>query len=189
MTKNKKIVLIVVILVVVFGVWLVVGKKSSPKQKSAVSATTTQVVIKQDAFNSTYSIDGVTVKLAAGKADQGTGTTSATKVKTQAFGNSVQGELNNDGIKDSALVLIKDQGGSGKFYYIVATLGNKDGTSTGLKAALLGDRIQMRSLSISNEQVNVTYLERKPKDSMTTKPSVLVVKHFKAVNGELQEVK
>ena len=43
---------------------------------------------------------------------------SATKIRTLIAGDMVEGDIDGDGDKDAALILVHDPGGSGTFYYV-----------------------------------------------------------------------
>ena len=90
---------------------------------------------------------------------------SASKITTQYFGNSAEGDLNGDGIPDTAFILTQNSGGSGTFYYVVAAL-KVSGVYRGTKPAiLLGDRIAPQSTEIKDGEVVVNYSTRNANDT------------------------
>lgn len=113
---------------------------------------------------------------------------SASKVITQYFGNVATGDLNGDGAPDLAFLLTQTTGGSGTFYYVVATLVNADGSYQGTNAVLLGDRIAPQTTEIRSGEIIVNYAERRAGEPMTAKPSVGVSKYLKLADGQLVEV-
>lgn len=148
---------------------------------------TTQAV---DPRNATYLIDGKEVTLVNGVAEQEAAPGSATKIVTKYFGNSVDIDLNSDGLMDAGFLLTQDGGGSGTFFY-VATAINNAGSTQGTNAILLGDRIAPQSTNVDPNnpvQFIVNYAERKASEPMSAQPSVAVSRTFKLDNGTLVEV-
>lgn len=100
------------------------------------------------------------------------------------FGNEATGDLNLDGVADKAFIVTEDPGGSGTFFYVIASLK----TPTGFKntnAIFLGDRIAPQTTEIRNGEIIVNYADRKPTDPMSTAPSVAVSKYFRIVKDTL----
>lgn len=100
------------------------------------------------------------------------------------FGNEAKGDLDADGMDDSAFIITKDEGGSGTFYYI----GVAFKTSTGhlrTNPIFLGDRISPQTTEIRNGIIVVNYADREEGEPMTARPSVGVSKYFRTVNGIL----
>jgi len=139
--------------------------------------------------NAAYLINGQTVTLKDGYSDVAQADSSA-KIITSYLGNPIFGDLNNDGFADTAFILTQQSsGGSGVFYYMALALGGSNGTVIGKNALLLGDRISPVSVENNNGTIVVTYLDRQPNEPMTATPSVTVVRNFKIVNGQLEEIK
>jgi hypothetical protein len=137
----------------------------------------------------TYIINGQSVTLINGRAETPAAPGSASKVVTQYFGNVATGDLSGDGAPDVAFLVTQNSGGSGTFYYVVATLVNADGSYRGTNAVLLGDRIAPQTTEIRNGEIIVNYAERKAGEPMTAKPSVGVSKYLKVMGTVLAEVK
>lgn len=135
-----------------------------------------------------FTIDGQSVTLVGGRAETPAAPGSATKVVTQYFGNVATGDLDGDGMPDIAFLITQNSGGSGTFYYIVATLVAADGTYRGTNAVLLGDRIAPQTTEIRNGEIIVNYAERKVGEPMTAQPSVGVSKYLKVEGTTLAEV-
>lgn len=131
-----------------------------------------------DYKNATYLIEGQRVTLTNGRAEVASAPASDSKTVTQFFGNVAKGDLNGDAIPDLTFILTQDTGGSGTFYYVVASLQTTAGGYQGTSAVLLGDRIAPQTTEIKNAQVVVNYTDRKAGEPMTTKPSVGVTKYF-----------
>ena len=84
-----------------------------------------------DPLNASYRIEGQEIQLVNGRSEVEAAPGSATKIRTLVFGNPVYGDLDGDGVEDSALLLVHDPGGSGTFYYAAASL-RVDGRVQGL---------------------------------------------------------
>lgn len=136
----------------------------------------------------TFIIEGQPVTLVNGRAEAFADPGSTSKVVTQYFGNVATGDLDGDGAPDIAFLLTQNSGGSGTFYYVVATLVAADGGYQGTNAILLGDRIAPQTTEIRNGEVIVNYAERKAGEPMTAQPSVGVSKYLKMEGTTLVEV-
>jgi hypothetical protein len=75
------------------------------------------------------------------------------------------GDLNGDGVDDAVVLLVESSGGSGSFVYLAAVL-NQEGKPGNVDTVLLGDRVQVQSLTIANGQINATMLTHGPDDPM-----------------------
>jgi heat shock protein HslJ len=64
----------------------------------------------------------------------------------------VTGDLDDDGAEDAVTVLIDHSSGSGTFFYLVAVL-EALSNPTPLEALMIGDRIQVKSLSVDGSQI------------------------------------
>jgi hypothetical protein len=122
----------------------------------------------------TFTVDGMPTKL--------------TNAGMNYFGNDATGDLNGDGVDDTAFIVTSSPGGSGTFYYVVAALKVADGGYQGTNAILLGDRIAPQTTQIKDGQLIVNYADRKPSEPMSAKPSIGVSKYLRVVDGQLQEV-
>jgi hypothetical protein len=73
------------------------------------------------------------------------------------------GDVNGDRVEDAAILLSVNSGGSGQFAYLVTVLsvGDQMQPST---PALLGDRVQIKSIDINNGQITVNMVTQGPKD-------------------------
>lgn len=119
-----------------------------------------------DPANATYLIDGQTVTLAGGKAEEPAAPGSASHVITGLSDRLAAGDLTGDGKIDLAVVLTQETGGSGTFFYLGA-LAN-DGTP--IKAAFLGDRIAVQNVRIVDGKIAVDLLTRDANAPMAARP-------------------
>ncbi|MCR4333711.1 MAG: hypothetical protein NUV60_01660 [Patescibacteria group bacterium] len=150
--KTSTIVGLVGVLIVVGGAWYWTSGR-----QSAVPAPT-------------FIINGQPVTLVNGRAETDGAPGSAEKVVTQYFGNVATGDLNGDSLPDVAFLLTQNTGGSGTFYYVVATIVAADGSYKGTDAVLLGDRIAPQTTEIRDGKLIVNYADRKAGEPMTAQP-------------------
>jgi hypothetical protein len=75
------------------------------------------------------------------------------------------GDLNGDGISDAAIILVENGGGSGEFETVVALL-DAGGAVSQAGQAQLGDRVQVKSMTISSGTLALDMLVQGPKDPM-----------------------
>lgn len=136
--------------------------------------------------DATYRIEGESVTLKDGVAENSAVDGAVTKIITRYFGNDASGDLNGDGKDDKAFLLTQDGGGSGTFFYVAVALAADNGYQ-GINAILLGDRIAPQTTEIKDGKVVVNYADRKADEPMTAQPSVGVSKYFQVVNNQLVE--
>ncbi len=137
-----------------------------------------------DPLNATYRIDGREVRLVNGRAVESVAPSVKTKTKIVVCGQPVYGDLDGDGQRDAALLLVLDPGGSGTFYYAAAAR-YENGTYRGTNAVFLGDRIAPQEVAIRDGILEVSYAERRPDEPMSTPPSVGRTMHLILRNGAL----
>ncbi|MBI5732663.1 hypothetical protein HY967_01745 [Candidatus Jorgensenbacteria bacterium] len=133
-----------------------------------------------DPKNTAYEIEGRIFTLINGVSEVEAVPGSASKITTRYFGNEATGDLNGDGMTDTAFLITQDGGGSGTFYYAVAVLKTQNGYKT-TNAFFIGDRIapQSTEINVSAMELHVNYAERKPGEPMTVQPSLGAVKLLK----------
>ena len=137
--------------------------------------------------DATYLVDDQAIPLHDGRAIIEVAPGAASKTEIEVFGNPAPGDLDDDGVPDVALLLVKTTGGSGTFYYAAAALKRGDGFF-GTTAVLLGDRIAPRQLAIRHGVVIVAYADRRPGDAMATTPSLELSKYLVINDLRLKEV-
>jgi hypothetical protein len=188
-----KVVRIFLLVLIIIGVALLATQKTwVPKLVDMIlryeGTDVTHLVNEADYKNISYIIDGQSVTLVNGHAEAEAVPGSASKTITQYFGNEAVGDLNADGLADTAFLLTQNGGGSGTFYYVVVALKTKDGY-IGSNAVLLGDRIAPQATEIRDGVLTVNYADRKKDEPMTATPSVGVSKHLKVQGTTLVEEK
>ncbi len=90
---------------------------------------------------------------------------SAAEIVIDLSDSFAYGDINGDGVPDAAVVLVAQTGGSGIFYYLAPVL-NQDGTPDPLTPELLGDRVELQSLAIAGEQIDVEMITAGPDDPL-----------------------
>jgi hypothetical protein len=93
------------------------------------------------------------------------------------------GDLDNDEVEEAVVVLITDTSGSGTFYDL-AVVKNHAGDLINTAITLLGDRIQISSLSVEYGVIVVDMLTAGPDDPLCC-PNTPVVQRYQLSGGEL----
>jgi heat shock protein HslJ/LysM repeat protein len=89
----------------------------------------------------------------------------------------------SDGQPLAAVILITAPGGSGTFYYLTAVV-EQDGEPVNVATTLLGDRTQIKSLGIEDEEIVVDMVTHGPDDPMCC-PTQRVVQKYALQEDEL----
>ena len=116
------------------------------------------------------SIDGTVYALKNGVSEVEAAPGSATKIVTRYFGNEAQGDLNGDGIEDTAFLVTQESGGSGTFYYVIAAINSSTGQNF-TPAYIIGDRIAPQTTEIKDGTLTVNFADRKEGEPMSAQPS------------------
>ncbi|MEM7022274.1 MAG: Gmad2 immunoglobulin-like domain-containing protein [Pseudomonadota bacterium] len=124
-------------------------------------------------LDASYEIEGSSVSLANGAAEQPVAPDIPVRVRTSVLGEPVYGDLDRDGDDDAVLWLAQQPGGSGSFIYVAAALREADGFR-GTTAVFLGDRIARHRLAIENSLVLVDFAEHGPTQAMVDAPNTEV---------------
>lgn len=90
------------------------------------------------------------------------------------------GDLNGDGLKDAAVIIATNTGGSGTFHELIVVLAQK-GQAADLQ---IGDRIQEKQLTIQDGKIILDYLRQGPKDGLCC-PSEHAKTTYQFQNGKL----
>ena len=133
-----------------------------------------------DGKNTTFAIDGTRITLISGVSETPAAPNSASNVVTRYFGNEAYGDLNGDGLSDTAFLVTQERGGSGTFFYVVVALGAEDEYRM-TNAFLVGDRIapQTTEIHADSMELRVNFAKRKPGEPMTARPSMGVTLFLK----------
>ncbi len=162
----KKILIIATSIIVVFGLIVIAINIKFNYTDNKVNS------ILNDVKNMTYNIGNQSYSLVNGKVEKEIAPGSASKEIVSIFGEPVYGDLNGDGLRDAAVLLTQESGGSGMFYYAVLVIGNNDYKYKATNAMLLGDRIAPQTVEIHDGRAVYNYAERRVGESFTIKPSV-----------------
>jgi hypothetical protein len=141
-------------------------------------------IIGKDAADSEYVIDGESVILKEGRAEQQAAPGSATIKITRILDATTTGDLNGDGRDDVVVLLVRNGGGSGSFYYVAAALRTNDGYR-GTNAVLLGDRIAPETVETRDGTIIVNYQERYPWENFSAPPSIRRSRYLVVEKDEL----
>jgi heat shock protein HslJ len=106
---------------------------------------------------------------------------SATETVVQLTDNVALGTL--DGEPAAAVILVSDPGGSGTFYYL-ALVTMQEGQPVNIATTLLGDRVQINSVSLADNQIVVDMIKAGPNDPLCC-PTQHVVETFELQGDQL----
>ena len=141
-----------------------------------------------DPLNTVYIIQDRALPLTKGRFTTAAAPGSATGTMAAVFGRPLFADLDRDGDEDAVVVILYDPGGSGTFYYIAAAV-NKNGSYFGTRGHLLGDRIIVQTVKISNGGVRARYLDRRPTEPMSAPPTIRKEMQLRLSGGNLIPVK
>jgi len=183
---SKKITIIIITtLVVWFGFFMY---ESIAEQRLITSPEVTlEGKLGKDPLNATYLIEKDKITLIDGKAEKEIVPGSASKIRINVFdGWSTKGNINDDSLEDTVVLLTYSGGGSGTFYYIALAIQKEQGY-LGTNAVFIGDRISPQTMEVRNKEIIVNYVDRYPWESFNVRPSVGISKYLIYENGELKE--
>ena len=95
------------------------------------------------------------------------------------------GDLDGDGFADAVVVVYVSGGGSGTFKYLVAVV-DRDGEPVQAARVSLGDRVLVRSLTITSGQIVAQAVTHRAGDGLCC-PTLEITRDFALRNGELVE--
>lgn len=99
-------------------------------------------------------------------------------------GVTATGDLDGDGVEDRVVVVAESSGGSGSYLYVTALRASDQGRP--LPVALIGDRVQLRDLSIDSGQVLMSVVQAGEQDAMCC-PGEMASRRWVLGDGVLQE--
>lgn len=138
--------------------------------------------------NATYRIEGEAINLVDGEYSAEISSDGVEMSVYAELIDTAEGDLNNDGKPDGAVVIMHDPGGTAVFYYLVGLLQTDSGGES-TNAVRLGDRIGIESIEIDNEgMVEVDLLVRAEDDPFAVEPSVEETRRFRVESDSLFEV-
>ena len=95
-------------------------------------------------------------------------------------------DLNGDGTKDAAAILVISGGGSGAFYRLVVLI-NQNGSPQHVATAALGDRVRIRDISINSGLISIDMLAHGPEDALCC-PTMPVIRRYRLNGTRLIEI-
>jgi len=175
------IAIITIILIAGLGYWIY----QSTLEESSTTIPEEGLVV--DPLNATYIIEGDEFTLVDGKAEKEIVSGAASKIRINVFdGWSTKGDVNDDDLEDTVVLLTYNAGGSGTFFYVVLAIQKKQGYE-GTNAIFIGDRIAPQTTEIRSGEIIVNYADRYPWESFTDQTSVVKSKYLIYESDELKE--
>jgi len=138
---------------------------------SLLLVCSSSAVAAPDPTNATFQLDLDTVTLANGRAERPAAPGSASKVTTTLTDQRVAADLDGDGRPDTAVILVRETGGTGSFHYLVVLL-NRPGGVKATPGVLLGDRIKVNALRSDGKTLIVDMLDRAQGEPLTAAATV-----------------
>lgn len=133
-------------------------------------------------YLSEFGADG-TVTLVDGRYEAPAAEGSASDLTVELSEFVSEGDLDGDGVNESAVVLVSSGGGSGSFYQLAVLAAGGDGL-VNVAAAPLGDRVKIISFTVEDGAVAVNMLTQGPEDPMCC-PSYEVLRTYVLEGDEL----
>ncbi len=170
----KKYLYILILFVVLLLVFVFISQNS--KIKNIEKGADVEIEKTSDFKNATFNIDGQSFNLQEGFAEIETAPGSASKNIIRYFGNDFKTDLNADGLEDVVFLATVESGGSGTFYYVLASLNTPEGF-VGSDGYFLGDRIAPQNINQSpnprhKNVIVVNYADRAKDEPMSAEPSL-----------------
>lgn len=166
---------------------LIIGYPDGELLFGSSSISDTNTLFSQSALgNAVYLTEFVPegqVKLVDGLFQQPAAPGSASMISVQTLPFSAVGDLDNDGQPEAVVALASSGGGSGTFIEL-ALLEEKDQVVVNTAKILLGDRVQLNSLSLDGSTILVDMVQAGPNDPMCC-PSQHVINQYVVTDGGL----
>ena len=172
-------------LVLVFSLMVRCG--GTPDEQRTTSKSLTMELLRNAEYQSEWPANGK-AKLTDGSYREKYLPGAATELVIRLSDRHAIGDLNGDGAKDAAVVLVSDPGGSGTFYDLAVVV-NQNGSPKHVATEALGDRIFVKSLVIESGEIAITLLAREPDEPMSAEPKVEVTKKLKLRGDKLVELR
>jgi heat shock protein HslJ/LysM repeat protein len=141
-----------------------------------------------DLANATYSSEFTqngTAPLVNGEYSEPAAPGSATETKVRLMQtHTAYGEINGQPV--AVTILVTDAGGSGTFYSMHVMV-NQDGQPVNIASTSLGDRVQINSITVINNQIVVDMVQAGPDDPMCC-PSQHVINTYEVQGDQLVEL-
>ncbi len=166
----------------VFGYAMHVIAQASGESASVVDVTPAGLT-EQTLSEAEYDVPDLgPVQLRAGRYEHKYGS-GATEVNQVVLQTSALGDLDGDGADDGAAIVAVAMGGSGGFYYLAAVV-DREGVPRPAGVALLGDRVQVQSVTIEDGLIVVRMKTHAAGDPMCC-PTVEATQTYRLTDGTL----
>lgn len=96
------------------------------------------------------------------------------------------GDLDGDGDPDTAVLLSETTAGSGSFSWVAAVLNDRYAAAPA-PAQFIGDRVVVQSLAIRDGVLTVRYLDRRPGQPLSSRPTVPQTRRLLVSDGALRD--
>lgn len=140
-----------------------------------------------DLANATYNVEYTqsgTAPLTDGVYSEEAAPGSAAMTTVTLTDNIAYGQLNDQSA--AVVVLVSDPGGSGTFYDLAIVV-NQNDQPVNIATTFLGDRLQINSISVENNQIVIDMVQAGPDDPLCC-PSQQVIKTFELQGEQLTEI-
>ena len=94
------------------------------------------------------------------------------------------GDLDGNGVDDAAAIVVNAPGGSGTFIYLAAVVAGPDGPAN-MSTVLVGDRVQVQNIGISEGMILIVAVTHGPDDAMCC-PTMEALYTYRLVDGVLE---
>lgn len=178
----KKILALLLLAVISFTAWHLFRDDTDPETKVPLDT----FIGHPDPSSATFYFEDGPVKLNGGRAKSEISADSPIEMETLLTDRSAFRDLNGDGKEDAAVILTQTGTGAGIFTYVAAFLSGPV-NHRGSNAIFLGDRIDIREISIQGNKIKVSFMARSADESLAAEPTVLTEKTVFYRNGELHE--
>lgn len=194
MDKKRKWIIGIAVVIIALGVfWKWKGENIPTVQnvegqdEKSVDSSMLTSALALDVKNADYVIGDRKVAVRDGVATEH-GSSSASVVKTTILEGTAYADIDGDGKKDAVAILRDEPNKTGIFYYLTVLLANANPPMS-TNAILLGDRIRIKEISITEEGIIVTILDRKEGESFQVEPTNSKTIKFNVIEGSLVEAK
>lgn len=137
----------------------------APTRTPSAPAALTLDVLKNAEYRSDFTASKK-ARLVDGKYEEAAAPGSASKITVQLLAQPLAfADLNGDGVDDAIVIIASSGGGSGTYYTLDVVLNDK-GTPKHAAAILLGDRVQVKGLSVKGADITVAMVIQGPKDPL-----------------------